>query len=278
MDRKIKIGLVQFGGKLGEVESNVAHALDLIAEAASGGAQIVCLPELFATGYNLSLLEGKSITLGSRYYEYISQKMAAAAQKFKIHLIAPFARKTDLPGILANSALIFDNEGKPAGYFDKTHLWALERLYFMEGNTYPVFDLKIGDVSVKTGIMICYDAGFPEACRSLALGGAEIVFCPAAWRIQDVDVWDLNMRQRALENLLFTAGINRAGKEGDLHLFGKCKICNPLGQILTELPQDKEMVGVFEIDLNDVERIRTEMPYLRDRKPHIYQTLLKHQR
>jgi predicted amidohydrolase len=274
MTRKIKIGLVQFEGEIGNVEANVRHSLELIAEAASRGARLVCLPELFATGYNLAVLEGKTIALGNRYYEYIADRMASAARQHGIHIIAPFGRKTNIPGILANSALLFDNNGEQAGYFDKSHLWALERLYYAEGNSYPVFSLKIGEVSVRIGIMICYDAGFPEACRSLALGGAEVVFCPAAWRVEDTDMWDLNIAQRALENLLFTVGVNRVGQEGDLRLFGKGKVCNPRGRVLKELPIDKETVEVVEIDLDDIERFRTEIPYLRDRKPHVYGALV----
>lgn len=275
MDKKIRIGMVQFEGNLGDVHSNVVHARELIGSAAAQGAEIVCLPELFATGYNLSLLAEKTVSLGSVHYEYIVAEMASAAKDNRVYLIAPAGRKTEMEGILTNSALLFDPDGALTGYFDKSHLWALERLYYREGNAYPVFDIKLQDRSIRIGIMICYDAGFPESCRSLALQGAEIVFCPAAWRIQDVDMWDLNLSQRALENLLFVVGVNRFGHEGDLELFGKSKICNPRGRVLKELPMDRESVEVFEIDLMDVERFRTEIPYLRDRKPHIYGELLK---
>jgi predicted amidohydrolase len=273
MERKIKIALVQLESRLKDIEYNVEHAAELIAEAASRGAEIVCLPELFATGYNLSILAGDAITLGNQYYDHIVERMSAAAKKHRLYLIAPFGRRTGIPGILANAALLFDPQGQMAGYFDKSHLWALERMYYTEGNRYPVFELQIGGTRVTMGIMICYDAGFPEVCRSLALAGAEIVFCPSAWRIQDMDGWDLNIAQRALENLLFTVGVNRVGMEGDLHLFGKGKICNPRGTVLLELPLDRELVEVFEINLDDVARFRAEIPYLRDRKPHIYTAL-----
>jgi predicted amidohydrolase len=275
MARIIKTGIVQFEGKIGEVESNAAHAVELIAEAASRGAGIVCLPELFATGYNLAILEGKTVSLGIQYYDFLVKKMSEAAKKHKINLIAPMGRKTELPGVLGNSALIFNEEGELAGYFDKSHAWALEAFYYKHGNEYPVFTINVGGISVTIGIMICYDAGFPEACRSLTLKGAEIVFCPSAWRIQDVDMWDLNMRQRALENVIFTVGVNRTGKEGDLHLFGKGKICNPRGTVVCELPMDKEVVEVFPIDLDEVVKFRSEIPYLRDRHPAAYRKLIE---
>ncbi|PIE54449.1 MAG: carbon-nitrogen hydrolase [Dethiosulfovibrio peptidovorans] len=273
MDRKIKIGLVQFEGRLGEVQENVFHARKLIAEGKLKGADILCFPELFATGYNLSVLGEKTISLGNEYYDFIVSEMSESAHENQIHLIVPIGRKTSASGILANSALIFDNKGKLAGYFDKTHLWALEAMYYKEGNSYPVFELNFSGGPVKVGLMICYDAGFPEACRSLSLNGAELVFCPSAWRIQDMDMWDLNVAQRALENLLFVAGVNRFGHEEDLYLFGKSKVCNPRGTVIAELPMDREAVEVVEIDLGDIERFRTEIPYLRDRKPYIYESI-----
>ena len=123
--------------------------------------------------------------------------------------------------------------------------------------------------------MICYDAGFPEVCRTLCLSGAEIVFIPSAWRIQDEYMWDLNIPQRALENLLFAVGVNGVGIESELHLFGKSKICNPQGNIIIELPKDEEKVVVATINLSDIERFRTEIAYLKDRRPLLYDKITK---
>lgn len=150
---------------------------------------------------------------------------------------------------------------------------ALDRLYFREGSDYPVFDTKYG----KFGIAIYYDVGFPESIRSLCLNGAEMVFIPAAWRIQDLDMWRLNLPQRALENILFTVGVNRVGYEEKLHLFGESKVCNPRGHVIAELPQDKECVEVVTIDLDDVRKYRTEISYLRDRRPSMYENLVAKQ-
>jgi predicted amidohydrolase len=118
--------------------------------------------------------------------------------------------------------------------------------------------------------MVCYDAGFPEAARSLALSGAEIIFCPSAWRVEDTDMWDLNIAQRALENQLFTVGVNHGGMEGDLNLFGKSKICGPRGHVISECPAEKEVVQVVEIDLDEETAFRRDCAYLRDRNPRAY--------
>ncbi|MDD3840025.1 MAG: carbon-nitrogen hydrolase [Clostridia bacterium] len=270
--RKVNIGIAQMESKLGDVKYNTGRAVELITEAADKGADIVCLPELFSTGYNLSILKERIAELGLKYFDYTFSEISNAAKQNKVFVIAPFAEKRDLPGVLFNSAIVFDDGGNMIGSFAKSHLWALDRLYFKEGSSYDIFDTKFG----KLGIIICYDAGFPEACRTLCLKGAEIVFIPAAWRIQDEDMWDLNVSQRALENILFTVGVNRVGMEGDLHLFGKSKVCNPRGTIIAELPKDKEMVEVVTIDLDDIDKFRTEISYLRDRKPFIYDELVKY--
>ena len=92
MDKKIRIGMVQFEGNLGDVHSNIVHARELIGSAAAQGADIVCLPELFATGYNLSLLAEKTVSLGSVHYEYIVAEMASAAKDNRVYLSREIGR------------------------------------------------------------------------------------------------------------------------------------------------------------------------------------------
>ena len=266
MARKLNVGIIQLGSKLGDVNYNVAKAVKLIKEAADKNANIVCLPELFATGYNMGVLGDRTIDISIQYYNFIFNQMSEAARQNNVYVIAPFAEIRDLPGIVYNSVFLFDDKGKKVGSFAKTHLWGLDKLYFKEGSDYPVFDTKYG----KIGLMICYDIEFPEACRSLCLNGAEIVFVPAAWRVEEEDMWDLYAAPRALENLLFVVAVNQVGIQGDLHFFGKSRICNPRGKVITQLPKDEEQVVVTTIDLDDVNKYRTEISYLRDRKPSIY--------
>ena len=271
MSRKVKIGMIQLQSKLGDVKHNVNHAIDKIKEAAEQGAQIVCLPELFATGYDLTQLKEEIIDMSAKNYKYIKDEMSRAAKEHGVYLIAPFGEVRDEPGIVYNSALFFDDEGELLGSFAKSHLWALDRLYFREGTDYPVFDTKYG----KVGILICYDAGFPEASRVLMTKGAELVFYPSAWRVEDEDIWDLNMRQRALENVYFSVGVNSYDPSETTKLFGKTKICNPRGKVLEELPKNEEALSVFEIDMDEVQSQRNDISYLRDRKPHHYTAIVQ---
>lgn len=269
MSKKVSIGIIQMNSGRGEVETNISKAEEMIGEAAEKGSNIICLPELFSTGHHLAYLKEKTNELGMKYFEDTVSAISNAAKKHGVYIIAPFVEERELTGVAYNSALFFNKDGSLAGSMAKTHLWALERFHFKEGSEFPLFETEYG----KIGIAICYDIGFPEVARSLCLQGADIIFAPSAWRVEDEDMWDLNLPQRALENILFTVGVNAVYKDEELNLFGKSKVCNPRGKVLKELPRDKEMVEVVEIDLEDIVKYRTEISYLRDRKPEIYNIL-----
>jgi len=267
MSRKVKVALGQITSRIGDVEHNVKKAVEFIGQAANKGADIICLPELFATGYNLNILEDKVISLSREHVQFISDKMSKGAKDNNIYVIACFGEVKETDNKVYNAAVLYDRSGDKLGSFHKTHGFGLEKKYFAEGWQYPVFNTTIG----KVGILICYDAGFPEAARTLCLKGAEIIFIPAAWKVQDENSWLLNVPSRALENQLYTIGVNRSGHEGDLDLFGKSMVCNPYGEVIMQMDYDADEVAVCEIDLDEVEKCRCGGGYLEDRRPNIYQ-------
>lgn len=264
MSRDVSIAMVQMYSYIGEVEKNVDNAIKFIKQSAKNGADIVCLPELFATGYNMDFQQEYTIDKSIKNYNYITSRLCEAALNEKIYIIAPIAivKKSKV----YNSALFIDDNGKIIGDYGKTHLYSKEANLFNEGEEIKVFDTKLA----KIGIMICYDAGFPEVCRTLALKGAEIVFCPSAWKIQDKSVWHLNLSQRALENTLFVVGVNLVGNDNNLHLFGNSKVVNPKGETVVEIDENIEGVLVTTIDIDSIQGHRNYLTYLRDRKPSLY--------
>lgn len=264
MSRNINIAMVQMHSCIGQIEKNVDNAIKSIKQSAEKGADIVCFPELFATGYNMDFEQEYTVDKSIENYNYITSKLSEVALNEKIHIIAPIAivKKSKV----YNSALFIDDHGKIIGDYGKTHLYSKEANLFNEGEEIKIFDTKLA----KIGIMICYDAGFPEVCRTLALKGAEIVFCPSAWKIQDKSVWDLNLSQRALENTLFVVGVNSVGTDNNLHLFGNSKILNPRGEIVVEIDENIEEVLVTTVDVDSIQTYRNYFPYLRDRKPNLY--------
>ena len=263
----MKIALIQFEVAIFEVEANTAHACDLIAEAAGNGADLVVLPELFSTGYNLDIVGPRILDLAERVDGPTVAALRAAARENNVYVIAGLALvKEQLPAVAFNSSVFIDCTGELMGTFDKAHLWALERFYFRSGNELPVFDTEFG----KVGVMICYDMGFPEVARILALKGAELIVCPSAWCEEDHDVWNYNTQCRALENTVFLAAVNRHGRENDLYMGGHTRVCNPRGAVIAELAEEAEGILYAELDFEQLKTFRTASPYRRDRRPDLY--------
>ena len=266
-----KITLAQFESKLCDPPANVVKAIPMIRQAGLDGSDMIMFPEMFTTGYELSIVGPRITELAEPVNGPTITALREAAKQAGVYVVAPIALyHDDLPCVPFNSAVLIDREGNVAGVYDKQHLWALERFYFRGGNGTPVFQTDFGTI----GIMICYDMGYPEVARMLALQGAQIVLCPSAWCEPDHDVWDINVPARALENTVFLCAVNRYGREQDLYMGGHSKVCDPRGRVVAELPDEGEGVLNVEIDLADVVSNRQTSPYLRDRRPELYGKVL----
>ncbi len=267
--RKVRMALAQFECVLGEVSANIDKACKDIATAGEQGADIICFPEMFTTGYNLSVIGSRMHELALSLDSPEVGRLQAAAKAAGIWVVAPLAELR--PGYTTpfNSAVVIDDQGEIRGSYAKTHLWALEQDYFELGSDLPVFEAPFGCF----GVMICYDGGFPEVCRILGQKGAEFVFMPSAWRIQDKDLWDLNVAQRALENVLYVAAVNRFGYEQGVFLFGNSKVADPRGRVIADFPLGESGLYLVDLDLAELDRFRKEIPYLGDRRPQLYRTI-----
>jgi predicted amidohydrolase len=264
LNKNISVGLIQLQSSMGDISKNVERAVKYIEMASDKGADIVCFPELFITGYNMDLKELFSTESINEVYDYAIEKLTVIASEKKMHLIVPIAYTSG--GKKINGAIFIDDDGKIIGRYGKTHLYNKERNNFERGDSIDVFDTKLG----KIGIMICYDAGFPEVCRIMALKDAEIVFCPSAWRIEDKRIWDLNLAQRALENNIFVIGVNAFADESFHHLFGNSKIVNPIGEVVAEIGEDIEDIIVETIDLSSIKEYKKDVDYKNDRNSALY--------
>lgn len=271
-DNRVKVALAQFDSELGNKTGNLQRMAQLCEQAASQGAKLICFPELATTGYRGDLLSTQLWDLsdfdGSETYRMFSQ----LASRLDITIVAGFAERGSRLGEVYNSVGVW-NPGceNISGVFRKVHAFGIEKQWFKNGDTFPVFDTPIG----KIGVMICYDMGFPEVARILTLQGAELLIAPSAWCIQDRDMWDINTACRALENGTHLLAVNRWGHEEDLHLFGGSKIMGPRGQVLCEASCEQEQLLVGEIDFRLQAHTRLNVPYLRDRKPLGYGLLVQ---
>ncbi len=187
-----------------------------------------------------------------------------------------------------NTAMVYDAQGKHLGDYRKTHIphdpSFYEQNYFGSGgDNYQVFKTSIRGQDVTFGVLICYDQWFPEAARSLALLGAEIIFYPTAigtiagvvqeegsWQ----HAWRTVMMGHAVANATVVAAINRVGREHDSIFWGGSFVCDAFGRILAE-GSNREEVVTAPIRLDHNQAIKEGWRFFKERRPDTYGLLTK---
>ncbi|ROQ54513.1 putative amidohydrolase [Rathayibacter sp. PhB152] len=176
-----------------------------------------------------------------------------------------------------NAAALLDG-GQIYGSYRKVHQPLGEHMSYSPGPGYSVFETPVG----RVGLQICYDKAFPEAARSMALDGAEIIASLSAWpaartataeNLQE-DRWTYRFNQfdiaRALDNQVFWLASNQSGTFGSLRYVGNAKVVDPGGNILATTLLGSGM-AVADIDVRGTfEAMRGGMFHLRDRRPDAY--------
>lgn len=271
MAKNITLGIIQTDTEVDEVKKNVEKGIELVAQAAQKGAQLVLMPELFTTGYNPVLLGRRYADLAEKKDGWSVSMFRQAAKENNVYVQVGYVESRGVPGVVYNSVMFIGPDGELIDSYAKAHLFAGERLYFSKGDVFPYYDTDFGRVAAA----VCYDIAFPEYGRIQALQGTELILCSSAWRIQDYDIWQNNCAARATDNLYFVAGCNRVGHEADLHLFGESRIVAPRGNLVVKAPMDEECILVHTIDLDDVREARKECLYMIDRRVDLYGPLTK---
>ncbi len=253
--------------------------VELIAQAKDGGAEMVCLQELFYGPYFCAEQSGRWYALTERIPNGPTTRlMQELARKHEIVMVVPLYEE-DLPGIYYNAAAVIDADGSYLGKFRKMHIphcepgfW--EKFYFRPGNLgYPVFETRYG----RVGVYLCYDRHFPEGARCLGLGGAEIVFNPSATVAGLSEyLWKLEQPAHAVANQYFVGAINRPGFEEPWRIgefYGQSYFCDPRGQIMAEGVRHGDDIVIADLDLEMIREVRNTWQFFRDRRPESYQAL-----
>ncbi|MEU0878435.1 nitrilase-related carbon-nitrogen hydrolase [Lentzea sp. NPDC005914] len=263
----------------GDKESMIANAVEHIRTAASQGAQVLCLQELFYGPYFCQVQDADFYS----YTESIpdgptTELMKEVAAQNNIVLIVPMY-EVEQPGVYYNTAAVIDADGTYLGKYRKNHIpqvkgfW--EKFYFKPGNLgYPVFDTAVG----RIGVYICYERHFPEGWRALGLAGAKIVFNPSATsRSLSEYLWKLEQPAAAVANEYFVGAINRVGVEplGDNEFYGQTYFVSPRGQLVGDAASDtEEELVVRDLDLDLLTEVRDTWAFYRDRRPDTYEGLV----
>lgn len=260
MDLTISLG--QMDVKLGEPERNLATVRTLAAEAARRGSDILVLPELWSTGYDLESAEKHATpTDGGIFAE-----VAALARQHRLHLLGSVLSRLEHGGV-GNTAVLFNPQGEPLATYSKVHLFRLmeEEKYLTAGGALALADTPWG----LAGLAICYDLRFPELFRAYALSGARIIFLPSEWPHPRLAHWQTLLRARAVENQLYLVACNRVGSSKGTDFFGHSCIVDPWGEVIVEAGET-ELLLTAPIDPARVDAVRKRIPVFQDRRPELY--------
>ena len=267
------ISLVQTSPHFGDTAGNLDTAEAVVGET---NADLVVLPELFATGYLFESTSDAHALAESIPDGPTVRRLERWARETGSTIVAGVAERvtTGTQERLYNSAVVVTPNGW-LGTYRKTHLYSEETLHFSPGDSgfrvWTATDRR--GTSYRLGVMVCFDWIFPESARALALAGADIVAHPSNLVLPHCPD---SMPVRALENGVFTATANRVGTEtnsrGSLTFIGRSRICSPRAEVLAEAPRDAPAVVSAEIDPR-MARDKRLNPYndkLESRRPEHY--------
>ena len=291
--RPYRVALVQMACGP-EPDENVAKAAARVAEAAKGGAQLVCLPELFRTQYFCQREDHALFDLAEPIPGPTTERFAELARDHRVAIVVPvFERRA--PGLYHNAAAVIDRDGRLVGRYRKMHIpddpLYYEKFYFAPGDLgFSSFPLSVGPV----GVLICWDQWYPEAARLTALAGSELLVYPTAigWHPHEkaehgasqLAAWQTIQRAHAIANGVFVAVPNRVGHEtGDVRgdradgpgidFWGSSFVADPFGRLLAEASADREEILYATVDPRAVAITRQHWPFLRDRRVDAYAPL-----
>lgn len=282
--RQVTVAVVQMSCTP-DPDQNLAKAEGLVRDAAREGAQVILLPELFATRYFCQKEKPE-------YYQWAATlesspvviRFQAVARE--LHIVLPISFFEKKNQARYNSVAVIDAGGEIRGVYRKSHIPAgpgyQEKFYFNPGDTgFRVWETAYG----RIGVGICWDQWYPEAARCMALMGAELLLYPTAIGsepqdpgIDSRDHWQICMRGHAAANLVPVLAANRVGVESDdnstITFYGSSFIAGPTGNMIAAAGRQEETFLSACFDLDQLEQQRLEWGIFRDRRPELYKLIV----
>ncbi len=268
---QIQLACVQMQSALGNKAENLEKMSNAIRRIKRlyPDVSLIIFPECATTGYECpelyaSVAEpwpgGESLRV-----------LSALAREANAALVYGFVEsgRKDGHAVFYNSAALIERDGTLLGRYRKAHLVeGMETGIFQKGDAFPVFDTSFG----KVGVMICWDAVFPEVARMLAVAGAELIIVPEAVETGIEREWDLALAARALDNVAYVAACNHAGTDRALTYFGRSAVYAPLGEVVAQAGEGEQILTAT-IDYALLRERRESFYMLRQRRPSIYRPL-----
>jgi N-carbamoylputrescine amidase len=288
----MKLGLVQMS--MGDdLDANMQKAIDGVREAAAGGAEVVCLPELFRSRYFCQTEDAALFTLAEPIPGPSTEALSELSAELDVTIVASlFERRA--AGLYHNTAAVLDGARGYVGKYRKMHIpddpRFYEKFYFTPGDLgFKSFETDHGDLGV-----LCWDQWYPEAARLTALQGAQVLFYPTAigWQRYEKEshggpqreAWITMQRSHAVANGCYVCAVNRTGfepapdaqhEDDGIEFWGSSFVVAPDGQIIAQAATDEETVLVVEAELGEIAALRHGWPFFRDRRIDAYAPLTR---
>ncbi|MCB1623419.1 MAG: N-carbamoylputrescine amidase [Pseudomonadales bacterium] len=290
-ERKVLVAATQFACDW-NIDANIARAEALVRQAASQGAQVILLQELFETPYFCIEQDSRHLNLATSVADNRAIKhFQSVARELGVVLPISFFERDNRA--FFNSVAILDADGRNLGVYRKAHIpngpGYQEKNYFSLGDTgFKVWDTRFG----RIGVGICWDQWFPECARAMALMGAELLFYPTAigsepppaLPVNSRDHWQRTQQGHAAANLTPVIVANRYGLERSLQnpeglyirFYGSSFIAEASGAKVAEAGAAEDAVLIAEFDLAALDEQRNNWFVFRDRRPELYGVLTTH--
>ncbi|WP_342028685.1 carbon-nitrogen family hydrolase [Oceanobacillus limi] len=224
---------------------------------------LVVLPELWTTGYDLTRLDEIADDGGKESLSFICK----LAKKYRLNIVAGSIAKKLPNSAVTNTLIVINCIGEIVKEYSKAHLFRLmqEEKHLIEGNDHGLFELE----GILSAGVICYDIRFPEWIRTHMLHDTKVLYVVAEWPKQRIDHWRALLISRAIENQCFVVACNRVGYDPQNEFGGHSMIVDPWGKVLSEA-NDEEMILYGEVEIDQVDSVRKKIPVFSDRRPELY--------
>jgi predicted amidohydrolase len=270
----MKIAGIQTDVSLFGVQENLDKLESTVRQEVALGTELTVFPECFATGYCFDSHD-EAMTVAECIPGPITDRVSRLCRELKTHVVFGMLEKSG--SNIFNVAVLVGPDGI-IGSYRKVHLpyLGVDRFTTSGDRPFEVFEAA----GVRIGMLICYDGGFPEAARVLALKGADLILLPTNWPPGGSYMAEFSTNCRAMENGVYFAAVNRVGTERGFSFIGKSRICSPVGATLQSI--DNDQPGIIRATINVIEA-RTKrlvrvpgkhiIDRMADRHPEMYGTI-----
>ena len=251
------LALVQHDIVWEDPAANYEHLAPRIESAATAGARMILLTEMFATGFTMN-----SRGVAETYDGPSATFLATLAKRFDCYIGGTFACAQ--PNALPTNRFLIAAPDGGFVHYDKLHPFS----YAREDEAYAagthVVTTTIDDIRVS--MFVCYDLRFADDIWTVA-PDTDLYLFPANWPESRRHHWKSLLVARAIENQAYVAGCNRVGVHGDLNYVGDSMIVDPQGEVLGHAAGGESIVHA-EINSSVVAATRARFPFMRDRRPN----------